>query len=122
MSLVLAKIEADNLKSIAVLRHNPEFKDKPITISRIQWHLKMGYNMASHLLNNAIEDGILIRNKNTPSAALFSDKGCFHSRCNDCGIFLKKERWVDKANKHKYHALCSSCLSDYDCTECDNTM
>lgn len=122
MNQVLAEIETYNLKQLAGLRHNPEFKSKPITISRIQWHLRMGYNMSCRLLVDAFKDGILVRIKDNPTAGFFSENGCFHKQCHDCGCFIKKDRWVDKSNRYKFHALCLSCLSDYDCTECDNTM
>lgn len=38
----------------------------------------------------------------------------FHTRCNDCGKFLKKKRWVPKDHSWKKHALCRECLSGYD--------
>jgi len=118
MNQVLAKIEADNLKKIAALRHNPEFTNKPISISRIQWHLKMGYNMSAHLLANAINDGILTKIDSTPHAGLFSQNGCFHKNCHDCEAFVKKDEWVDKADTHKCYALCVKCLSEYDSSLC----
>lgn len=122
MNNVLAQIERSNLKELAALRTNPEFIDKPLSISRIQWYMKIGYNHASRLLKAGIDDGILILNKDTPSAAKFSELGSFHKQCNDCGVFVKKEMWIDKASKHKHYALCSPCMSNYDDTECDNTM
>ena len=71
MSYSLAEVKKFNLKRLVSLRNNPEFLNKPISISRIQWHLRIGYNMASHLLEDGINEGILIRNKETRFAASF---------------------------------------------------
>lgn len=37
-----------------------------------------------------------------------------HMQCNDCGKFLPKRRWVAVDDPYKSHALCLSCLSDYE--------
>lgn len=79
----LAITKRFNLKMLAALSANPEFEEKPLSISRMQWHLRIGYNMASHLLQEGIEAGILILNEKTPSAARFSKKPIKY-RCSDC--------------------------------------
>jgi len=38
----------------------------------------------------------------------------YHTRCHDCGRFVKKELWVKKDHHFKHHALCCECLSGYD--------
>lgn len=38
----------------------------------------------------------------------------FHTKCHDCGKFLKKSKWVPKDHPRKEHALCSECYSNYD--------
>jgi hypothetical protein len=38
----------------------------------------------------------------------------YHTRCHDCGIFLKKELWVPKDHPWKKHALCRKCHNLYD--------
>jgi hypothetical protein len=43
------------------------------------------------------------------------DVADYYTRCGDCGIFLKKERWVKKDNTRGYtKALCGDCLSSYE--------
>lgn len=34
------------------------------------------------------------------------------TRCNDCGVFVRKERWEPLTSK--YHPLCHDCASNYD--------
>lgn len=42
----------------------------------------------------------------------------YHTRCRDCGVFVKKSRWVRKdshdAIQHQHRPLCSPCWSEYD--------
>ena len=38
----------------------------------------------------------------------------YHTKCHDCGRFLKKSRWVRKDHKWKAHGLCSDCFELYD--------
>lgn len=38
----------------------------------------------------------------------------YHTKCHDCGRFLKKEFWVNKDHKWKGHALCTECFDLYD--------
>jgi hypothetical protein len=38
----------------------------------------------------------------------------YHTRCNDCGRWLKRDLWVRKDHPRKKHALCAVCLSSYD--------
>lgn len=38
----------------------------------------------------------------------------YHKKCNDCGRFLKKDRWVKKDHPRKAHGLCAECYSNYD--------
>ena len=38
----------------------------------------------------------------------------YHTQCNDCGRFLKSDRWVKKNHPVKTHALCQKCRNDYD--------
>ena len=42
------------------------------------------------------------------------DKELNHIQCHDCGQYLKKELWVPKDHSWKKHALCNSCISEYD--------
>ena len=37
-----------------------------------------------------------------------------HTKCHDCGLFLRKDLWVPKDHSWKRHALCRDCLSNYD--------
>jgi len=46
------------------------------------------------------------------------DKEAHHVKCHDCGVFIKKELWVPKSHPWKKHALCWSCLSNYDDPHC----
>lgn len=41
-------------------------------------------------------------------------KDTYHTRCHDCGKFLKKNRWVSKVHPWKQHALCLECHNNYD--------
>ena len=42
----------------------------------------------------------------------------YHTRCRDCGVFVKKSRWVKKdsfnALKHQQRPLCGGCFDEYD--------
>lgn len=38
----------------------------------------------------------------------------YHTKCHDCGRFLKKELWVAKDHKWKAHGLCKECFGLYD--------
>lgn len=38
----------------------------------------------------------------------------FHTKCHDCGRFLKMERWVRKDDPSKEYALCYDCYLLYD--------
>ncbi|TRO29614.1 hypothetical protein EQ826_01685 [Ectopseudomonas mendocina] len=42
----------------------------------------------------------------------------YHTRCRDCGVFVKKSRWVKKdshdAIQRQHRPLCSPCWSEYD--------
>ena len=42
---------------------------------------------------------------------LFADH---HTRCHDCGQFLKREDWVRKNHPWKQWVLCGPCYSEYD--------
>ena len=41
-------------------------------------------------------------------------KSDYHTHCQDCGQFLKKDRWVAKDHPWKQHGLCDHCYSCYD--------
>lgn len=48
-------------------------------------------------------------------AVVKGDFADYFTRCGDCGIFLKKSRWVPKDNTRGYKkALCYDCLSNYE--------
>lgn len=42
----------------------------------------------------------------------------YHTRCRDCGVFVKKSRWVKKdthnAIQHQQRPLCGPCFDEYD--------
>lgn len=42
----------------------------------------------------------------------------YHTRCRDCGVFVKKSRWVKKdthnAIHHQQRPLCGPCFDEYD--------
>jgi hypothetical protein len=39
----------------------------------------------------------------------------YFTRCGDCGQFLRRSEWLEKAQYPKYsHAVCRSCRSNYD--------
>jgi len=42
------------------------------------------------------------------------DPAEYHTRCQDCGRFIKKEFWVVKYHIWKHYPLCLDCLSCYD--------
>ena len=56
--------------------------------------------------------------KNEPSgeATTSSELLCvtYHKRCNDCGRFLPRDRWVRTDDPRKAQGLCHDCYSKYD--------
>ena len=40
-----------------------------------------------------------------------------YTTCGDCGSFVAKDMWVPKDHEKYTHAMCRSCLSEYDCTD-----
>lgn len=42
----------------------------------------------------------------------------YHTRCRDCGVFVKKSRWIKKdthnAIQHQQRPLCGPCFDEYD--------
>jgi len=42
----------------------------------------------------------------------------YHTRCRDCGVFVKKSRWVKvdsfNAIQHQQRPLCRDCFEEYD--------
>ncbi|NOH71959.1 hypothetical protein F0225_11505 [Vibrio pectenicida] len=48
---------------LETLKNTPEFQDQSFGISRIQRFMGIGYNRASHLVDEAMEIGILVRDK-----------------------------------------------------------
>lgn len=41
-------------------------------------------------------------------------KDKYHSRCGDCGKFIKIHLWILKSDKYKNNALCDECFCNYD--------
>lgn len=42
------------------------------------------------------------------------DVAKYHTKCCDCGRFLKKDRWVVRGHRQNKHGLCPSCAALYD--------
>lgn len=42
----------------------------------------------------------------------------YHTRCRDCGVFVKKSRWAKKGSheaiQHQNRPLCGPCFDEYD--------
>lgn len=38
----------------------------------------------------------------------------YHKNCQNCGKFLKRDRWFRKDHPRRAHGLCDKCYSEYD--------
>ena len=71
------------------------------------------------MINPFYRHQVLNNPKNTGiSDAPVSEKDNYHIKCHDCGMFLKKDRWVKKDDPNKAHGLCADCFSKYDDPMC----
>lgn len=73
---VLAKLNVYNNQDDEMLlaNINHELLSSPFGISQIQRVLRFGYNRAAHLVDRAIENGILVRSDEHPYIVRFSDE------------------------------------------------
>ncbi|TDF41934.1 hypothetical protein EYS14_03560 [Alteromonadaceae bacterium M269] len=72
MQLNLDQLHESDLQKLEALIGDKEFIAHPVTVSRIQRHLRIGYNRACHLIENARAKGILIQDKDNPLLNHFS--------------------------------------------------
>lgn len=50
---------------LKALKRTPEFQGRAFGISRIQRFMGIGYNRAAHLVDAAIEQGVLVRDQDS---------------------------------------------------------
>ncbi|MGY2573173.1 DNA translocase FtsK [Vibrio sp. C8] len=63
---------------LETLQKTPELQGVSFSISRIQRYMRIGYNRASHLVEAAIEKGILVRDQESEWLVRLSRKGENH--------------------------------------------